>query len=122
MSEEFSVGVRILLQRMDTNPEEFIETTTKVNVARWSNLMGGVVNRKSENNVRSEANFFTQAELDALFDKYVVLRRKAFDDYVMREMLGGNKKLSSLLTAQSITNEALRVLGHQLTLNPTTIV
>jgi len=122
MSEEFSVGVRILLQRMDTNPEEFIETTTKGNVARWSNLMGGVVNRKSENNVRSEANFFTQAELDALFDKYVVLRRKAFDDYVMREMLGADKKLSSLLTIQDITNQSLKVLEDQLTFSRQTVV
>jgi len=122
MSEEFSVGVRILLQRMDTNPEEFIETTTKGNVARWSNLMGAVVNRKSENNVRSEANFFTQAELDALFDKYVVLRRKAFDDYVMREMLGADKKLSSLLTIQDITNQSLKVLEDQLTFSRQTVV
>ena len=95
MSEEFCVGVKILLERMDTNPEEFIAPINTIKGAKWSNLISAVIARKLEKDVRGDGNFLTDAEVDAVFEKYKVLRRKAFDDHVMREVLGADEELSS---------------------------
>jgi hypothetical protein len=94
MSEEYCVGVKILLERMDTNPEEFIAPFNQIKGARWSNLMSGIIAHKLEKDVRGDANFLTDTEVDAVFDKYKVLRRKAFDDHILREVLGADEQLS----------------------------
>ena len=118
MSEEFCVGVKILLERMDTNPEEFVPLFNTTKGARWGNLISGVIARKLEKDVRGDGNFLTDAEVDAVFEKYKVLRRKAFDDHVMREVLGADEELSSspLLTVQAITEQSLRILEKELAL------
>jgi hypothetical protein len=117
MSEEYCVGVKILLERMDTNPEEFMSPIHTMKGAKWSNLMSGIIAHKLEKEIRGDANFLTEAEVDAVFKKYTVLRRKQFDDHVMREVLGADEELSpsSLLTVQAITNQSLQILEDQLT-------
>jgi hypothetical protein len=117
MSEEYCVGVKILLERMDTNPEEFVTPINTMKGAKWSNLMSGIIARKLEKDVRGDGNFLTEAEVDAVFKKYTVLRRKQFDDHVMREVLGADEELSPspLLTVQAITNQSLQILEDQLT-------
>jgi len=98
MSEEFSAGVNILLQRMETHPEEFYEPQNKVNSIRtpkWHTVMISVMQVKFKESVRGEGNFLTEAEVDALFDGYSKIRRKAFDDYVMDTVLNPEPKLSS---------------------------
>jgi len=94
IEKEFSQGVKILLERMDTNPEEFIAPFNQIKGARWSNLMSGIIAHKLEKDVRGDANFLTDTEVDAVFDKYKVLRRKAFDDHILREVLGADEQLS----------------------------
>jgi hypothetical protein len=119
MSEEFCVGVKILLERMDTNPEEFMMPVNTMKNAKWSNLMSGILSRKLEKDVRGDGNFLTDAEVDAVFKKYTVLRRKQFDDHVMREVLAPEEKLSSkssLLTREQIINDSLQILQKELTL------
>jgi hypothetical protein len=105
MSEEFSVGVKILLERMDTNPEEFttpMENQLTLRGARWGNLISAVIARKTEKEMRGDGNFLTDAEVDALFEKYKVLRRKAFDDFVMREVLGADEEKEDKLSSSSL--------------------
>ena len=116
MSEEYCVGVKILLERMDTNPEEFIAPFNQIKGARWSNLMSGIITHKLEKDVRGDVNFLTEAEVDAVFEKYKTIRRKAFDDHILREVLGADEKLSSYKpktkpTIQSITGESLQILA-----------
>ena len=87
---EFCTGVQILLQRMETHPEEFyieVEPNKIPRNAKWEHLMSNLVNVKKGGEVRGEAIFFTEAELDALFEGYAKIRRKAFDNYVMRRLL-----------------------------------
>lgn len=94
MSEEFSVGVKILLERMDTNPEEFVlpsEGRETLRTPRWGNTMTSIIGRKLGEPIRGDGNFLTDAEVDALFEKYTVLRRKAFDDHILREVLGADE-------------------------------
>jgi len=97
MKEEFSTGVKILLQRMETHPEEFYSDTvsrTLISPTIWHSLISAVVNAKINNQVSQDGIFFlTDAEADALFEGYKKVRRKMFDDYVMRNIL--DKKLSS---------------------------
>jgi len=99
MSEEFSAGVNILLQRMETHPEEFfVKDTERVNVSRdpkWHILMNSVLQVKFKENARGEAIYLTDAEVDALYAGYTKIRRKAFDDYVMDTVLNPEPKLSS---------------------------
>jgi hypothetical protein len=116
MSEEYCVGVKILLERMDTNPEEFIAPFNQIKGARWSNLMSGIIAHKLEKDVRGDINFLTEAEVDAVFEKYKTIRRKAFDDHILREVLGADEKLSpykpkKIPTIQSITEDSLQILA-----------
>jgi hypothetical protein len=108
MSEEFSAGVNILLQRMETHPEEFYEPQqNKVNSIRtpkWHGVMISVMQvkfKEFKESVRGEGNFLTEAEVDALFDGYSKIRRKAFDDYVMDTVLNPEPKLSSEVDARA---------------------
>jgi len=99
MSEEFSAGVNILLQRMETHPEEFfVQDKDRVNVSRdpkWHYIMNSVMQVKFKENTRGEAIYLTDAEVDALYVGYTKIRRKAFDDYVMDTVLNPEPKLSS---------------------------
>ena len=117
MSEEFSVGVKILLERMDTNPEEFISPMDAMRGARWGNTMTGIVSRKLGEPIRGDGNFLTDAEIDALYAKYMVIRRKAFDDHILREVLGADEELSSpkaILASTAMTNQSLQILQKEL--------
>jgi hypothetical protein len=99
MSEEFSAGVNILLQRMETHPEEFfVQDKDRVNVSRdpkWHYIMNSVMQVKFKEGARGEAIYLTDAEVDALYAGYTKIRRKAFDDYVMDTVLNPEPKLSS---------------------------
>ena len=98
MSEEFSVGVNILLQRMETHPEEFFVVQSKSAITRdpkWHSVMTSVMQVKGSESVRGEASYLTDAEVNALWEGYRKIRRKAFDDYVMDTVLNPEQKLSS---------------------------
>ena len=99
MSEEFSAGVNILLQRMETHPEEFfVKDTERVNIGRdpkWHTVLTSVMQVKFIESARGEASYLTDAEVDALWEGYRKIRRKAFDDYVMDTVLNPEQKLSS---------------------------
>ena len=95
MSEEFGAGVKILLQRMETHPEEFYEEVkTKLGSPRWANLLSLVVNSKLKGEPVSDTIYLNAAEIDALYEGYKKIRRKAFDDQVMRTVLAPDEKLS----------------------------
>ena len=84
--------------------------------------MSGIIAHNLEKDVRGDANFLTDAEVDAVFEKYKTLRRKAFDDHILREVLGADEKLSSYKpktkpTIQSITEESLQILTGELSKN-----
>lgn len=100
MSEEFSAGVNILLQRMETHPEEFyvgneLERDRPLRPSpKWQNLMNSVMQVRFKESARGEAIYLTDAEVDALHAGYTKIRRKAFDDYVMETVLNPEQKLS----------------------------
>jgi hypothetical protein len=82
MSEELSAGVRILLSRFKTNPEEMGEEFGK-----WSQLREAIFECKERGDRNSWTRGFTDAEVDALYDGFVASSRKMFDDWVMKQVL-----------------------------------
>ena len=83
-------GVQILLNRMQSNPEEFLRGATLT--GRWDWLLEQVVHRvehrhKSDDNYRVQLPFLTNEEVDALYDKWMSIQGDAFTHRIMRELL-----------------------------------
>lgn len=125
MSEQFSTGVKILLQRMETNPEEFYKKLVlndyeSIYNPKWHGVMQDLVKTQFEGRKFSSMMCLSDAEIDALYEGYKKIRRKAFDDYVMREVLGADEELSSspkpksALTNKQIINDSLQTLQQQM--------
>jgi hypothetical protein len=117
MSEEFSAGVNILLQRMETHPEEFYEKdqgrATLTRDPKWHSVMTSVMQVKFNESARGEASYLTEAEVDALWEGYRKIRRKAFDDYVMDTVLNPEQKLSSEANARAKMQSLQTQFGQQ---------
>jgi len=117
MSEEFSTGVKILLQRMETHPEEFfvadeLERDRPLRPSpKWHNVITSVMQAKFKESVRGAASYLTDTEVDALYAGYSKIRRKAFDDYVMGSVLNPEELSSNDAQAkmQAYGQQQLRV-------------
>lgn len=107
-NDNFSAGVKILLQRMETNPEEFYKRLIpndydSIRNVKWHDIMHSIMMTKIEGKKVVDALYLEDAEIDALFEGYKKIRRKAFDDSVMRELLvtEDEKELSQTITTQT---------------------
>jgi hypothetical protein len=95
MSKEFCTGVKILLSRMESNPEEFEATKDYAGNRkdRWAVLIAEVTLAKQSK--KSQHDTLTVDEINALYDGMVAARRKAFNARIMREILVDEEELSS---------------------------
>ena len=87
-------GVQILLDRMDTNPEEFDDYTGK-----WGDIIGAVHARKSipeENSKDAPLPFLTTPEVNALYEKLEDVRRENFTADVLRRLADDSVKQQEL--------------------------
>lgn len=79
-------GVQILLDRMDTNPEEFEEG----NYSKWADIIGAVTARVKEKTEGKDYGkplpFLSDPEVSALYDKLEDVRRENFTADVMRRL------------------------------------
>jgi hypothetical protein len=85
-------GVQILLDRMDTNPEEFDDYTGK-----WGDIIGAVHARKSipeENSKDAPLPFLTTPEVNALYEKLEDVRRENFTADVLRRLAETPKEIT----------------------------
>ena len=105
-------GVQILLDRMDTNPEEFDDYTGK-----WGDIIGAVHARKSipeENSKDAPLPFLTIPEVNALYEKLEDVRRENFTADVLRRLADDSVKQQELWeTSYSTSN--LPYVGGSLT-------
>jgi hypothetical protein len=129
MNEEFSTGVKILLQRMETNPEEFYKRVIRdeyesLKNVKWHDIIHSVITSKQEGEKFNCALFLTDTEVDALFEGYTKIRRKEFNNNVMRRLLvtedkNEGVKLSSTTsqlhvgTANKNINQQYNMATHQ---------
>lgn len=78
-------GVQILLERMDTNPEEFEEGSS----SKWADIMNAVTARKNVPEAHAKnapLPFLTNHEVNALYDKLEDVRRENFTSDVLRRL------------------------------------
>lgn len=89
-------GVQIILNRMQSHPEEFVDDRKFANIEnnRWSWVVEKVITRvehkhqtTSSHGYRIPLPFLTNDEVDALYDKYMSIQGEAFTHRVMRELL-----------------------------------
>ena len=123
MNEEFSTGVKILLRRMETNPEEFykrVDTSDEyetIKNVKWHDIIHSVIVSRHEGKIFGWSLFLTDTEVDALFEGYAKIRRKEFDNYVMRQLLvtedknEGVKLSSATHQRQNLANNAAQAQG-----------
>ena len=80
--DEFCAGVKILLKRMESNPEEFKDR------GKWEIVTRAVFAHKEGNFAEAwTVRSLTHAEIDALHAGCVKIYRLSFDEYVMKEIL-----------------------------------
>jgi hypothetical protein len=91
MSDEFCAGVQIILKRMESNPDEFINP----HEYKWQKVVAGVFARKEGISTEGvgAVRGLTDAEIDALYEGFVKLARPAFDEYVMKNVLDDTEEL-----------------------------
>jgi hypothetical protein len=85
-------GVQILLERMDTNPEEFDDYAGK-----WGDIIGAVHARKDIPEAhRKDAPlpFLTDPEVNALYEKLEDVRRENFTSDVLRRLADTPKEIA----------------------------
>jgi hypothetical protein len=126
MSNEMCDFVKLVLDRMDTNPEEFITGDTK---HRWGTLSSGIIDwvmGETDSGAARSLWALEPHERDALTAKYKTIYLENQKRAFLKNILGGNetqskkvqvvRKGNSLLTPAAITTQALAVLEDQLTM------
>lgn len=78
-----SEGVRLLLQRMESHPDEF-----DLERGKWANTLNVIYARASGSTPARRAEpWLSNAEVDAVWGKYVELKQKSFHNDVMKKLL-----------------------------------
>ena len=120
MNTEMSDFVKLVIERMDTFPEEFIEGDTK---HRWGTLVRGIVDwEMGETDTNSARSLWALEphEREALTTKYKALYLESQKRAFLKNILGGDenqgKKINIVkrpLTAADITRESLAILEKE---------
>lgn len=108
--EELNEGVKILLQRMDTNPEDFyhnMNSADRWGASPWAEM------------VREFSDVFTDNERAILKARIKDIQREQLTLEAMKLLLKTNElaepaKQRSILTANMITKQAMQVLEDEL--------
>jgi hypothetical protein len=80
---ELSEGVALLLQRMESHPEEFNSERGK-----WSHVLSVVEERMfNPQNKRRAEPWMTDEEIRAVWGGYQKIKQKSFHDFVMKKLL-----------------------------------
>ena len=98
MSKDFCAGVRILIERMQTNPEDFGEDDHDLpNMRLRKQFKFSQIARRLENVITGhhkdetlanwpEWHYLTKAEQDALIEAFKAMRRTEFDKRIMERV------------------------------------
>ena len=97
MSDEFCAGVKILLKRMESNPDEF-----KGEYGRWSDIRNGVFAYKEQGERSPWVRGLTKAEIDAMYEKLSAIHRAVLDEYVMKNVLEEPEELKYKATERYV--------------------
>ena len=98
MNEEMSIGVKILLERAKSNPEELTEEYGK-----WHQLRDAVFAYKEDGHRRAWLRGLREEEIELLYEMFSSNARQIFDDYVLRNVLGVEEEKEEKLDAYKIS-------------------
>lgn len=89
MDNNVSQGVRIIVERCETNPDEMMEEYGK-----WSNLRNALFDYMENRNPDRQAwlRGLRKDEIKAMYEAFGSLYRKTFDEYVMKNVLGDEEE------------------------------
>jgi hypothetical protein len=87
MSEEMSIGVKILLERAKSNPDEMSDEYGK-----WHQLRDAVFAYKERGERRAWIRGLRPDEIDLLYEAFCTGSRQIFDDYVLKNVLGAEEE------------------------------
>lgn len=105
MSEEISAGVRILLERIKSNPEEVMD-----DYGKWGQLREAVYAYKEEGHRRPWIRGLRPDEIDLLYEAFSTHARQIFDDYVLSHVLGVDEEKEEYV-GQAKLNKAMAQRG-----------
>jgi hypothetical protein len=113
MDEEMSIGVKILLERAKSNPEEMTQEYGK-----WHQLRDAVCAYKEDGQRRAWLRGLRQDEIDLLYEAFCTGARQIFDDYVLKNILEGDEEQTKHAEHQRVHAQAMRGLLAQNTIQP----
>jgi hypothetical protein len=88
MSEKLSEGVQLLLQRMESHPNEF-----DLDRGKWASELNVVYARVTGKTPPQRAEpWLSTAEVEALWDKYVEIKQRDFHGHVMKKLFDEEEK------------------------------
>lgn len=141
---DISPAVTALLERMDTNPEEFIDgeysyvkhgVGSLINDTRWENVTWTMLGDGSK-----ALTIFTPEETNAYITKLSAMMRRKLEEDVCQELLKPQRnpeqmelfpnqssfppraRPGSIITAKQVTAEALKILSDELDKGRTKLV
>jgi len=107
MELKLNAGVEILIERMKSNPEEFIEDKGSlidgdtVVRGRWNKIILAVLTKKKVRVVKhrqeevywKELSWLTDEEIDALYDAFMEMMRNRFTGDIMVKLAGETQQV-----------------------------
>jgi hypothetical protein len=86
---ELSAGVALLLQRMESHPEEFKDPT----LGKWNHVLSVVEERMFNPQGRRRAEpWMSDDEVRAIWSGYTKLKQKSFHSFVMKKLLDDSEE------------------------------
>jgi hypothetical protein len=125
---EMNKGVQILLERMSSNPDEFVPTLRDGYSQKWRNILISVEMRvNGGKDYKDQLAFLTDKEVKALWEKMQSLRGDLFTKQVMNTLLSESTELSfDYANTANMTASISRLAGASATISinhpPTTLV
>jgi hypothetical protein len=111
MSEGLSEGVQLLLQRMESHPDEF-----DLDRGKWASELNVVYARVSGKTPPQRAEpWLSTAEVEALWDKYVEIKQRDFHGHVMKKLFDeqAEERMDAYALSQGKRAQALQPGGIQ---------
>lgn len=108
MSEKLSEGVQLLLQRMESHPDEF-----NLDSGKWASELNVVYARVSGKTPPQRAEpWLSTAEVEALWDKYVEIKQRDFHGHVMKKLF--DEEAEERMDAYALSQGKQRLQGSML--------
>jgi len=108
---ELNKGVQILLERMSSNPDEFVPSLRDGYPPKWRDILLSVEMRTNGGkDYRDQLPFLTDKEIKALYEKLRGLQGDLFTKQVMNTLLGESREFR-------LSDVPTTTLPHSLTLS-----